>query len=900
MVHPAPAASTPYSSLAADLQAVSEQLAGASSAEAVCGSILTSVMAGLGAVSATIALLVADGQPQAGELKVIAHRGEGADAQPRWHGVPGHLSPAGDAVRRREALYFSTPAELTHAYPHLAARPIPLSACAALPLVLDGQGIGALLVEFREAHVFRSEQQSFLRILAAQGATALGRVQLLGELEARVAARTAELEAQNRALQEEGAALDAFVAYKESIGAERDVVALAQQAIHVLRTSLSHVSAAYYELDGPLWKARAWSSDVSDEVMQQIRAGVPLDAANFAEAARTRAAVFADGWDAGANSLPSTESYGAVALVPLMIGDTLHSLFAVGTAEARAWSERERAIVRAVTRGLGLTLERTEHLRQLAQERTTLAARTAALEAFAELTRDLSLSADPYGLIERAEATVLSLLPPGYAAFWEIQDGRWHATRLTGDVGSAELQAVIDAGLPAGQTPTLDIPQRTRAPFYQDVYPQGADTPARAVSHVNAVATLPVLVNGEVRGVFNVPLFDVRAWSESDRAVLETVVRSLGLALERSEVQRALDQTQHYLRVAAENAPILLFVTDAQGVFTLSEGRLLTQLGLRPGQAVGHSATALFAREPDLREGRRLAQALAGEVAHDLTHFASTGVSLESWFIPVKDSRGAVTEVVGVSLDVTERLEAQRRIERANEALQRSNAELEQFAYVASHDLQEPLRTITSFSQLLTSKYSGQLDPRAETYVRLINEGTGRMAQLLQDLLAFARVTSGAETLVPVDTGTVLAQVVGDLHAQIERTGAQVRVDRLPAVLGDVSQLRQVFQNLIGNALKFSDPARPPLIRVSAAHDGAFIRFSVSDNGIGIAPEFYERIFTIFQRLHGREQYEGNGIGLSITRKIAQRHGGEVWLESTPGEGTTFFLTLPAMAAETG
>ena len=897
MVHPAPAASTSFLLLTEVLQTVTEQLAAAASTEAVFNSVLESLPAALDAVGGTVLVL----GPEGTRLEEAARRGEVPGARPRWHGGPlDGASPAWDALSRLEALYFGDLAELTQAYPGFAAQLTAPFACAVLPMVLDGRGIGALAVEFREPQVFAPEHTRFLRTLTAQCTIALGRVRLLGELEARVAARTAELEARTLSLQEERAALDAFVAYKESVGGERDVLVLARQAIHVLRTSLSHVSAAYYELDGDLWKARVWSEDVSDEVMEQIRAGVPLDAANFAEATRTRAAVFADGWNAEANNLPSTASYGAVALVPLMIGDAVHSLFAVGTTEARAWNEREQAIVRAVARGLGLTLERTEHLRQLAQERTTLAARTGALEAFAELTRDLSLSADPYGLIERAEATVLSLLPPGYAAFWEIRDGRWHATRLTGDVGSAELQAVIDAGLPAGQTPTLDLPQSTRAPFYQDVYPQGADTPAGAVRHVNAVATLPVLVNNEVRGVFNVPLFDVRVWSEANRAVLETVVRSLGLALERSEAQRALDQTQHYLRVAAENAPILLFVTDAQGVFTLSEGRLLEQLGLRPGQAVGHSATALFAHEPDLREGRRLAQALAGEVAHDLTHFTSGGLSLESWFIPVKDSRGVVTEVVGVSLDVTERLETQRRIEQANEALRRSNAELEQFAYVASHDLQEPLRTITSFSQLLARRYGGQLDDRAETYVRLINEGTGRMAQLLQDLLAFARVTSGAETMVPVEVGTVVAQVVQDLHAQIERTGARVSVDHLPTVLGDASQLRQVFQNLIGNALKFSAPGRAPLIGVSATHDGAFVCFSVSDNGIGIAPEFFERIFTIFQRLHGREQYEGNGIGLSITRKIAQRHGGEVWLESTPGEGTTFFLSLPAAPSVAG
>ncbi|OLV17704.1 ATP-binding protein [Deinococcus marmoris] len=735
MAHPVTASSTSSLFLIEHLQAVTEQLSAASTTGEVLGSVLVSLRETLADASGTLLLLGPSGE----HLDVGPAGGEETGRRSVWTGGPlNHADPAGDALLRREALYFGRHAELVQTYPELAGRmnltapdvnlPVPSGnvpgASAALPLVLEGRGIGTLMVDFREPHSFAPEEKGFLRTLAALCAVALGRVRLGEELEARVAARTAELEAQSRSLQEERTALDAFVAYQEAVGDERDVQALARQAIQVLRASLPHVSAAYYELDGQLWKARAWSGELSDEMTRQIRCGVPLDAPDFAEATRSRAAVFADGWNAGPNSLsgstlPGTPMSGAVALVPLLTGNELHSLLAVGTPQAHIWSERERAIVRAVTRGLALTLE-------------------------------------------------------------------------------------------------------------------------------------------------------------------------------RSAAAAALDRTQHYLKVAAENAPILLFATDARGVFTLSEGRLLEQLGLRPGQAVGQLATALFAREPDLREGRRLAQALDGEIAHDLTHFESSGVSLESWFIPVKDSSGAVTEVVGVSLDVTERLETQRRIERANAELRRSNEELEQFAYVASHDLQEPLRTITSFSQLLITRYSGQLDPRAEVYVRQISEGTGRMAQLLQDLLAFARVTSGAGALVEVDMNTVLAQVVQDLHARTQQTGAAISVGDLPRVRGDASQLRQVFQNLIGNALKFRDPQRPSVIRVEAVPDGANVRFSVRDNGIGIEAEFFGRIFTIFQRLHGREEYEGNGIGLSITRKIAERHGGEVWLDSEPGAGSTFFLTLPA------
>ena len=321
-------------------------------------------------------------------------------------------------------------------------------------------------------------------------------------------------------------------------------------------------------------------------------------------------------------------------------------------------------------------------------------------------------------------------------------------------------------------------------------------------------------------------------------------------------------------------------------------------MGLRADQALGHLATGLLAHDPDLRhESQHLRRALAGEVTHTLSRLPSRSMSLETWYIPVKDALGKVTEVVGVSLDVTERLETQRRIERANEDLRRSNAELEQFAYVVSHDLQEPLRTVTSFLQLLTSRYEGQLDANARLYVRMIQEGNERMARLLNDLLVFSRA-SAAQPSAQVDVGAVLTQVVQDLHAQIERTGADVCLGEVPAVWGDATQLRQVFQNLIGNALKFGAPGRPPRIQVRARPDGASVQFSVADNGVGIEAQFFGRIFTIFQRLHTRDQYEGNGIGLSLVRKIVERHGGKVWLDSVPAQGTTFFLTLPSSPPE--
>jgi signal transduction histidine kinase len=229
--------------------------------------------------------------------------------------------------------------------------------------------------------------------------------------------------------------------------------------------------------------------------------------------------------------------------------------------------------------------------------------------------------------------------------------------------------------------------------------------------------------------------------------------------------------------------------------------------------------------------------------------------------------------------------------------LRRSNTELEQFAYVASHDLQEPLRKVASFCQLLQQRYGGQLDARADQYIGFAVDGAQRMQDLINDLLAFSRVGRVEQPHVEVDTTALVERVRTDLGRAIDESGGAVVVEgALPTVHGDPSLLRIVFQNLIGNAIKFRREDEPPRVEVSASLAGGFWQFRVADNGIGIDPEYAERIFVIFQRLHPRSTYEGTGIGLAMCRKIVEYHGGRMWLETTDGAGpgSTFYFTLPA------
>jgi light-regulated signal transduction histidine kinase (bacteriophytochrome) len=225
--------------------------------------------------------------------------------------------------------------------------------------------------------------------------------------------------------------------------------------------------------------------------------------------------------------------------------------------------------------------------------------------------------------------------------------------------------------------------------------------------------------------------------------------------------------------------------------------------------------------------------------------------------------------------------------------LARSNAELEQFAYITSHDLQEPLRMVSSFVQLLEKRYKGRLDGDADDFIMYAVDGANRMDRLITDLLAYSRVGSRGREFKQVLSEVVLDHALSNLQVAIEQSGAVITRDPLPEVIGDDIQLTQLFQNLIGNAIKFCMD-RPPCIHVSADQQGNKWVFSVRDNGIGIATEYFGRIFSIFQRLHNRKDYPGTGIGLAICKKVVERHGGRIWVESEPGVGSIFFFTIPA------
>lgn len=367
-----------------------------------------------------------------------------------------------------------------------------------------------------------------------------------------------ERAAQARRLERQEA-LDAFVAFTELTTQVTDVQTLAQQAVWVLRTTLDDVSVTYFTLDQGLWRARVWSEDLEPEVIAELQRGVPANAPTFSQAVQTRDVVFVDSWDPQREQVPRTDAYRAAAFFPYFIDTQPYGVLGMGTQGQHNWTERERTVFRLVGASLGLAIERTRVAQVLREQNAELRARTRALDGFASLTAELSVQQSPDALIRQSQELALSLLSSGYAVYYVRDSERWRFRVRVGLVGSATLHEYLDEGLVIGQTPSLDGPFESRQAMYQGDYAKGSDTPAELVQHVNAVAVLPVQVRGEVVGMFAVVLFEQRQWDGIDRVILETVVRSLELALERTqsvallaERTQALERSNQELQAANE------------------------------------------------------------------------------------------------------------------------------------------------------------------------------------------------------------------------------------------------------------------------------------------------------------------------------------------------------------
>jgi PAS domain S-box-containing protein len=419
-----------------------------------------------------------------------------------------------------------------------------------------------------------------------------------------------------------------------------------------------------------------------------------------------------------------------------------------------------------------------------------------------------------------------------------------------------------------------------------------------AKAGLRSAFALPIRLGDQVLGALE---FYHRDEQQADEWLLKTgaaIGVQVGHFMARAQAERELRESEARFRSLTGLSSDWYWEQDEEFRLTFMSGRFVERTGIDPAPYIGRRRWDQPA--PNVSEAaweRHRAQLERHEPFFDfeMERHGPDGNSV--WLSvsgqPVFDEERRFRGYRGVGTDITERKRAQGILRAAYDELARSNAELQQFAYVASHDLQEPLRMIGSYTQLLERRYGDKLDSDAREFMDFIVEGATRMKQLIEDLLAYSRVGTRGKELRPVQARDALDRALANLRATIEASGAEVTHDALPEVSADDTQLTQLLQNLVGNAIKFRKKDEPARIHVGVESLHDEWRFTVSDNGIGIEPQYFERIFMVFQRLHTRDEYPGTGIGLAICKKVVDRHGGRIWVESAQGKGSRFIFTLP-------
>jgi PAS domain S-box-containing protein len=409
--------------------------------------------------------------------------------------------------------------------------------------------------------------------------------------------------------------------------------------------------------------------------------------------------------------------------------------------------------------------------------------------------------------------------------------------------------------------------------------------------NIKSLLVLPVHVKGEVAGFMGFDnVRETGGWTDDDLTILRISSELIGNALERKRAEELLRIKDW----AIESSINAISLADLEGNLTHVNTSFLKLWGYKDKNEIFKKpAVEFWQTKEKASEGLEALHdkgSWIGELVAKRKDGSLFDVQLSASM--VKDEAGNPICMMASFVDITQRKQAEEELKRITDELKRSNADLQQFAYAASHDLMEPLRGVEGFVKLLAGRYKDKLDANADDFIGHTVEEVKRMQVLIKDLLEYSQVGTKGKRFKPIDSSLIVGLAVGNLQVAIEENGAVVTYDNLPTIKGDFSQLSRLFQNLIGNAIKFRSE-KTPRIHVSAERKENEWVFSVRDNGTGIDPGNAERIFIVFQRLHSKDEYPGTGIGLAICKKIVERHGGRIWLESETGKGSTFYFTIP-------
>jgi PAS domain S-box-containing protein len=566
----------------------------------------------------------------------------------------------------------------------------------------------------------------------------------------------------------------------------------------------------------------------------------------------------------------------------------------------------------------------TAYLRDITERKRQeeLIAEQTRLAAFG---RDVGLSLSQIGsladMLNRCTAAMVRHLHGAFARIWTLNEED-KVLVLQASAGMYTHTDGAHAHIPVGQYKIGLIAQERRPHLTNAVVgdPRVHNQEWAREQGMVSFAGYPLMVEDRVVGVM--AMFARHPLSEATLAAMADVAHAIALGIKRKQSEDLLREQRERLRTLADSMPQLAWMARPDGHIFWYNQRWYDYTGTRPEQMEGWGWQSVHDPDELPRVLANYKSAFAGGEMWEDTFPLRRHDGAMRWHlsraVPIRDERGRIVRWFGTNTDITERREMEEELRRAREELEqrvqertaelaatntelrRSNQELEQFASVASHDLQEPLRKIQAFGDRLQARCAEALGEQGRDYLDRMRAAAARMSTLINDLLAFSRVTTRAQPFVLVDLAEVARQVISDLEGRIQQTSGRVEVGPLPQLYADALQMRQLLQNLIGNGLKFHRPDEPPVVEVEGRiladpdKEGAGLcEITIRDNGIGFEEKYLDRIFQLFQRLHSRSEHEGTGIGLAICRKIVERHGGTITARSTPGLGATFIVTLP-------
>jgi PAS domain S-box-containing protein len=719
--------------------------------------------------------------------------------------------------------------------------------------------------------------------------------------------------------------LEALYAVARTVNASLDLGDVLQQALEQVLGALEFPSGVIRLLDAPTGElSLAARAGLTPELEKDLSRTVRLGEGPSGLAAQRRSLVVLD--DLTGSSFRQTvwarHGYRTFVAVPLQCRGMLLGCMNIASPESRTLDESDRELLLALANQVGMALANAE-LYTAAERKIQY------LSGLHQFSRDVGPAPDLDRVLRLTTERMAQLLGLNRTVvlFWSSETRELH-----GAASFPPLDEITHLRVPAAEGSAVAVLLRSGEPVLSSDPVGERLLPAEFVQvlGLQTVLAVPLVAHDQIMGLLvggrtersndgsslpvQLSLAHPAGRSGSGRDLLLSAdetelamifahkaalwITNARLFVQEHEARSHAEAAETRFRGLLESAPDGIVCVDGEGRIAL----LNTQME----RLFGYSRDELLGQPVELLMPARFRSAHAGHRVRygDDPHTRPMGAGLEllgrrrdgSEFpleislSPLQTPQGPL--VTAAVRDITERKQAQDALERQAQELARSNAELEQFAYVASHDLQEPLRMVSSYTQLIAKRYRGKLDSDADEFIAFAVDGVNRMQQLIHDLLAYSRVRTKGKEFEPTDCARIVEDVLVNLQAAVAESGAIIACDPLPTLMADASQLTQLFQNLIANAIKFHREASP-CIYVGAEQTADGWLFTVRDNGIGLETEYAARIFLIFQRLHIRAEYPGTGIGLAICKRIVERHGGRIWVESRPGEGSAFHFTIP-------